>query len=145
MESSEVHRRSVLGLSIEQQVVPGLKNEYGDAVWIAVDGERLSSIDGREYIGQPPVELLSDRHFVEPTTDPHEVILGRCTCGESGCGAVTARVYALDESTVAWDSLQAGNPPPPNLGRSRPAPGAILFDRGQYRAAIAAAKSPLTE
>jgi hypothetical protein len=109
VESSGHDHRSVLTLEIEKRVVEGLDNAYADVVWISVDGRRLHPIDGEEYVGQPPVELPADPNFVAPSSDAHEVILGRCTCGEPGCGSVTARVYFLDASTVAWDSLQEGD------------------------------------
>ena len=112
---------------MERRVVEGLDNEYGDVVWIEIDGERLSPIDGQQYVGMAPRELLAE--LLPPNDQPDVTVIGRCTCGEVGCGSVTVRSYTLDPDTIAWDLMQAGNPPPPDLRRARPAPGALLFER----------------
>jgi hypothetical protein len=132
-------RRVELRLSVERRVVQGDDSEFGDVVWIEINGERLAPIEGKEYLGLAPSQLL--RQLLPPNDQPDETVIGRCTCGEVGCGCVTVRSYTLDPETIVWDLLQAGNPPPPDLGQPRPAPGALLFDRLQYLNAIEPLKS----
>ncbi len=62
-----------LSLEIERRVVYGLDNEWGDVVWIIIDGARLTPINGVAYVGQPPVELLAAKAFVAPEERAYEV------------------------------------------------------------------------
>lgn len=131
----------MLGLRVERGVIEDSQNGWEDVVWIDIDGKRLARVDGDEYVGEPPVELLRKTHFTNPTTDAHEVVLGRCTCGEASCGCVVARVYRLTADTIVWDLFDAGNPPPIALALPRPAADAVFFDAAQYEAAIRSAST----
>jgi hypothetical protein len=130
----------VLEIEIERGIVHGIENEWADVAWLLLDASRFHLVDGREYVGRAPIDLLVDDGFTNPTSEPRQAIIGRCSCGEEGCGSVIARVYELDADTIAWDHFNAGNPPPVALSQPKPGSDAILFDAAQYRDAIQAAR-----
>ncbi len=134
---------SLLSLRIERDVLQ-LSNEWAHAVVIEVDSEVLVPIDGRNFIGQPPIEILADEGFARPTSEAREVVIGRCSCGETGCGAVVARIYEQG-GFVVWDCFAHGNPPPISLDASRPQADAIFFDALNYANAVRSATRWLAE
>jgi hypothetical protein len=102
-------------------------------VLLVDDSDVLATFGSGDYIGLAPIDLASQSALIDPTTEPCEVLLGRCSCGEAGCGAVVARCYRLRDGVV-WDLFDSGNPPPVVLDSARPSSDAIVFDAEQYEA-----------
>jgi hypothetical protein len=118
-----------------------LDAEYREAhdghVWLSsvvllVDGkDRFATMGSGGYIGRLPTDLASQPALVEPTHRPQEVHLYRCSCGETGCGAVVARCYRLGDDVV-WDLFDSGNTPPLDLDAVRPGSDALIFSSETY-------------
>lgn len=126
---------SQLELVIRTDAVDGVPAPWSWGVEILVDAEPLLGPHKKLWVGQPPNELIDDPNFAEPGSTPHEVILGRCNCGELGCGAVVGSVYRVDD-LVIWDLITRGNPSPLDLAGPRPARDAISFALDQHQQQI---------
>ena len=113
------------------------RERHDGHIWMAgvvvlIDGEEsLASFGSGGYIGLAPADLASQEAVVEPTNDPQEVLLYRCDCGETGCGAVVARCYRHGNEVV-WDRFDFGNPPPVDLSAARKAEDAMTFSAEEY-------------
>lgn len=126
---------------VEMKPLTRLDVEYREShdgdVWMSsvvllLDGEEtFAGIGSGGYIGLSPREIVEQQKLIEPGERPGRVILYRCDCGETGCGAVVARCY-LDRDRVVWDRIDAGNPSPPNLNAPLFHRDAVVFDAEQY-------------
>lgn len=111
-------------------------NVWVSGVALLIDGEEaLASLGSGGYIGLPPHDLFVQEALIEPSTEPREVLLYRCDCGETGCGAVVARCYRQGDEVV-WDRFDSGNPPPVDLTAPRPAEDALTFAAEEYEAFV---------
>jgi hypothetical protein len=101
------------------------------AVLLVDDADVVATFGCGDYIGLSPIDLASQLALIEPTADASEVRLGRCSCGEVGCGAVVARCYRLRDDVV-WDLFDSGNTWPVELDSPRPSSDALVFNSEQY-------------
>jgi hypothetical protein len=102
-------------------------------VLLVGDEDVFATIGSGGYIGLTPSELSRQSALIEPGESPSEVLLYRCSCGETGCAAVVARCYRVRDDVV-WDRFDSGNTPPVDVDSPRPAPDALRFDAEQYEA-----------
>lgn len=89
-----------------------------------------------DYAGIVDWQLTSADHFLGgPGSDlgcgaPTKTVLLGCSCGETGCWPLMARVEA-DERLVRWSGFEQPFRPEWDYGAL-----AFTFDRGQYEAAL---------
>ena len=113
---------------------------HTDGIYMLIDDRRWDFVDDEDVVGVSPGPLLRSQSFAEPGEQSKTIVLGRCSCGEIGCGCISARCYLLDSQTVVWDVFRsvAG---PPLYTKPKPNPGALLFDREQYETEVRDATS----
>ncbi|MET9275541.1 hypothetical protein [Kribbella sp. NPDC003557] len=77
-----------------------LEISSGEEVLIHVNG--LEITEAGAGMGMRPFDLFVPANQLVATTEPRDVIVARCSCGEVGCGSTQARI-TRDDGVVHWD------------------------------------------
>jgi hypothetical protein len=110
----------------------------GDPRPTAVAAVRINGVDLRELVGEAAFMFLDDvappsRHWrgepIYRLSEDGKAAVLTCSCGDFGCGGVSARI-TIDAETVTWSDFQEANSPKviPLL--------AFRFSRSAYEAAL---------
>ncbi len=140
LHSTQMHRTTTLSFEYRESHDG---DKWLSQVALLLDGvERIGTFDNTstKYMGMSPRALADQPALMEPSESPHEVILYRCDCGETGCAATVARCY-LYEDQVVWDRINWGNPRPSDLKAPTFHDDAIIFDAEQYHDAMGRIRS----
>jgi hypothetical protein len=105
--------------------ITGVDRGYRSELILLVDGsDVLMDLDAA---GLDSDEVLED---LRPTELSRMVKVGRCECGDEGCGSVLVRISAEGDGVV-WDNWSS------SFGDDLPPP--FRFDRAEYMAELSAA------
>ena len=103
-------------------------DEQGPMLRPVIDGVDILSLQQNDR-GLDPDRLLPPlSHSLLPTTDPRPVIVGACSCGETGCGSLSLLLRRRGNE-VLWEPVEQGEA----LTRT------YVFDLVEYLDAIDAA------
>lgn len=81
----------------------------GHEVCLLADGEDLIERFSSDMIGLDPDDLLVEPCPLRAQETPHTATIGRCTCGEIGCGSVEVEVRR-ELDLVTWRTLYSNAP-----------------------------------
>ncbi|WP_350280194.1 hypothetical protein [Kribbella sp. HUAS MG21] len=108
--------------ALRLEIVPERDGGTGHELLVYVND--LEITEAGAGMGMTPFDLLVPTNRLIATTEPRQVVVARCTCGESGCGSTEARITRAG-SVVHWEWYV--DPP---LGHG------VTFDAPQYDAEV---------
>jgi len=109
--------------ALRLDIVPVRSGEKGFEVLVYVDELEITSHGAG--MGVAPFDLFVPTNQLVATTEPREVVVARCECGEAGCDSTQARIVR-DGGVVHWDwSIDV------------PLPHGVTFPADQYDAEVA--------
>jgi hypothetical protein len=68
------------------------------------DGEDLIARFWDEMIGLDPEQILVEPCSLRSVSEPHNVVIARCSCGDIGCGNVEVQVRRI-QGCVEWTEI----------------------------------------
>src|SRR5258708_907517 len=81
----------------------------GHEVCLLADGENLIERFSSDMIGLDPDDLLVEPCPMRAQESPHTATIGRCNCGDIGCGSVEVEVRR-ELDLVTWQTLYSNVP-----------------------------------
>jgi hypothetical protein len=124
------------------------RTEHGFmSVRLLVDGADILASGRRSgYSGYQPEQVLTEHSPLLPQIPPRRVGLYRCSCGEGGCGNISAVVSEQVDGRISWTGFRGDyegcyedpmDEPSPNAADGEPIPlPDLVFDGVQYRAEV---------
>jgi hypothetical protein len=84
------------------------RTEHGSmSVRLLVDGADILASGRRSgYSGYRPEQVLTESSPLLPQTPPRRVGLYRCSCGEGGCGNISAVVSEQVDGRISWTGFR---------------------------------------
>jgi hypothetical protein len=70
-------------------------------VFLFADDTNLIELFAPDLMGLDPDDLLIEPCALRAATSPHAAVIGRCRCGDIGCGSVAVNIHA-EGTRVSW-------------------------------------------